>query len=171
MTILDDEELAWALFRAVGPLGSLAEAERLLEAGARATFQQKAPGGWTTRMQAVDRRRELLGRFVGHPRVDVMDAAIDGDVAAVREFLALGSSPNAVDVYRQKTPLGYAARLGHAWADAHPTDTKGRTAMHCSLRTGHRRDPDEAYDYLDEALARPIPKALLAAGLAIPPRA
>jgi ankyrin repeat protein len=108
-----EESLELALFVAVGRSGSRETAEALLQAGAKASFRQKGRGGWTTRMQAFDAQPDLLPLLLGHPHVGLMDAAIDGDLAATQMFLEHGASPNELDCYGQKSAVSYAAHLGH----------------------------------------------------------
>jgi len=140
-----DVRLARDLFQAVGPLGSQARAVELLAAGATAAFQQTGPGGWTTRMQAFDSQRETLALLVGHTMMNLTDAAIDGDVPALQRFLDAGESPDQLDCYAQRCPIGYAAHLGHdnvvgvllaCGANPNPLDRPTRSPLVLALAGG-----------------------------------
>lgn len=112
----DAMDLDSALHGAVAKKGNLAVTERLVAAGARATWVHPdvdPSEATTTRMKALHPQPEALPLFLGHPYVHVIDAAIDGDLDAVKRFLAEGASPDCSDIYKQTTVLSAASRCGH----------------------------------------------------------
>jgi len=109
-------DLDHALFLAVGRGGSPAAARDLVRAGARATYVLPSPGsvGFTTRIVAFAYQPELLGLLVGRPHPTLIDAAIDGDLEAVRGLLDRGAPIDAAEPHDRFNALTCAARLGAA---------------------------------------------------------
>ena len=111
----EEMELDSALHNAVTRKGNLAVTERLLAAGARASWRhpERAPAETvTTRMAALHPQPEALPLFIGHDQVRLIDAAIDGDLPAVMRFLSEGASPDDADSYGHTTALSAASRCG-----------------------------------------------------------
>ncbi len=104
-----------ALKSAVARKGNLAVTERLLAAGARADWVH--PGvdpkdAVTARMVALHPQPEALPLLLGHGHVRLIDAAVDGDLAAVERFLSEGASPDDADPHGYTTALSAASRTG-----------------------------------------------------------
>lgn len=113
----EEMDLDAALHSAVSRRGNLAVTERLVAAGARASWPRadRDPARIvTTRMAALRPQPEALPLFVGHDQVRLIDAAIDGDLPAVERFLREGASPDDADAYGHTTALSAASRRGRA---------------------------------------------------------
>ncbi len=97
----------------------------LLDGGARATFELKGdhPIQTTTRMVAFHRRRQVFDLLGDQPILNLMDAAIVGDIDAIERFLGDGISLDQTDLYKQRNALSYAAGCGHVHAVSFLLDT------------------------------------------------
>ena len=153
-------DLGGPLAIALGPEPDLRIVDAVLEAGAEPTDVRGRPGARTCRMIAFDTCREALPKLRRFPQQNIIDAAIDGDVAGVRRFLAAGASPDQTDVYRLQFPLNCAARLGHrevidvlleAGAKLQPRER----AWHSPLLAALVGDHLDCADRLAEAGCRP----------------
>ena len=79
------------------------------------------------------------------PDFSIHDAAIDGNIEAVKQHIAAGADVNAKDDYGL-TPLHFAAGAGHKeivelliakGADVNTKDSDGETHLHWAIRLGN----------------------------------
>lgn len=145
-----------ALGSAVSKKDNLAVTERLLAAGARASWVhpgRAAAETVTTRMLALRSQPEALPLLVGHGQVRLIDAAIDGDLDAVKRFLLAGSSPDEADPWGHTTALSAASRCGRAAVVDHLIEVgaqlygpkKKADPLFDALRGGHTATADRLW--------------------------
>ena len=81
------------------------------------------------------------------PDISIHEAAMDGDIEAVKQHLAAGADVNAKDAILEETPLNIAATHGHKeiaelliaeGADVNAKDEGGWTPLHLFATWGHK---------------------------------
>lgn len=104
-----------ALQSALSKKENLAVTKRLLAAGADGGYLSPGAGEppTTARTIALRAQPEALPLLRGHTQHRLMDAAIDGDVAAVLRFLDAGASPDDASPHGYECALTGASRGGH----------------------------------------------------------